>query len=113
MQLSRIISTNGSVSTYTGTVNDIFPTFIGLTQDSFGNIIVSTLDRILKIKNVFYTAVKVTSTIAHYSAVKVTSTIARISKNANSIQASANVMVGNAALERVYVDCVGAAYSRR
>jgi hypothetical protein len=73
----RIIYTNGSVSTYAGTVNDIVPTVtllqpIGLTQGSFGNIIVSTLDRILKIKNV----------------IKVTSTIARISKNANSIQAS-------------------------
>jgi hypothetical protein len=77
----RIISTNGIVSTYVGTVDAIVQTVtvlqpVGLIQDSFGNIIVSTLGRILKIRNVFYSAVKVTSTIAH------------ILKNTNSIQAS-------------------------
>jgi hypothetical protein len=64
----RIISTNGIVSTYAGTITAIVPTVtlvqpIGLTQDSFGNIIVATLGRILKIRNVFYSAVKVTSKV--------------------------------------------------
>jgi hypothetical protein len=66
----RIISTNGSVSTYAGKVNDIVPTgtvtlrqLIGMTQDFFGNIIVSTLERILKIRNIFYSEVIVTSKV--------------------------------------------------
>jgi hypothetical protein len=69
----RIISTNGIVSTYAGTVHAIGPTVtflqpVGLTQDSFGNIVVSTFDRIFKIKNVFYSTAKVSSTIARYLA---------------------------------------------
>jgi hypothetical protein len=64
----RLISTNGSVSTYAGAANAIVQTGtlvepVGLTQDSFGNIIVSTLDRIVKIRNVFYSEDIVTSKV--------------------------------------------------
>jgi hypothetical protein len=67
----RIIFANGTVSTYAGNTDAIIPigdiSFpIGLSQDSDGNITVGTIGQILKIKNIFYSTAKATSTASKH-----------------------------------------------